>query len=266
MSTRMRILIADDEDAARAKLRRLLAAHADVEIVGEAATGIETVTAVRGLRPDLVLLDVRMPSLDGFAALDALAGDDSPRPKVVFVTAFDEYAVRAFDVRAFDYLLKPYDARRLASALARVRSQLELEHRPSIEALRSLLEARVVDSDAQLESAETTRYLERVCIRSSGRTQIVRLADVEWIEACGNYVRLHTATERPLARETLKHLDESLDPTQFCRIHRGAIVNMSRIREMKPSVSGDYVIRLESGMRLRLSRSYRAELDRRIRR
>jgi two-component system LytT family response regulator len=139
------------------------------------------------------------------------------------------------------YVLKPYDGQRLAEAVDRVRTQ------------------------ARLEDPSAPGYLERVCIRSTGSVQIVRVADVEWIEACGNYVRLHTATERPLARETIKRLLAQLDPTKFCRIHRSAVVNLGRIREMKPAVSGDYLLRLDSGIRLRLSRSFRLEVDRRLR-
>jgi two-component system LytT family response regulator len=266
MTTMLRVLIADDERAARAKLVRLLEAHGDVEVVGEATNGREAVEAIRATAPDLVFLDIRMPELNGFQTLEALDATHTATPKIVFVTAFDEYAVRAFDVRAFDYLLKPYDGARLAAALDRVRAQAELEHRPSIEALRTVLDARhAIPLEATLEPNDPPHYLERICIRADGVVHIIRARDIEWVEAYGNYVRLHTATERPLARETIKRLADQLDPARFCRIHRSAIVNLDRIREMKPSVSGDHVIRLDSGIRLRLSRSFRAEVERRLR-
>ncbi len=265
MTTPIRVLVADDERAARAKLLRLLQAHPDVTVVAEAGDGAETVAAIRASLPDLVFLDIRMPELDGFEVLTALDETDAPLPRVVFVTAYDEYAVRAFDVRAFDYLLKPYDGARLANALDRVRQQVDLEHRPDASALQSLLDTHdAVPEDATLGEPRTP-YLERVLVRSGGATQVVQVSDIEWVEAYGNYVRIHGTGRRILTRLTIKHLADALDPARFCRIHRSAIVNLDTIREMKPSVSGDCLIKLDSGIRLRLSRSFRAEVERRLR-
>ena len=261
----LRVLIADDEPAARAKLERLLMPHADVEVVGSVSNGRDAAEAVRASSPDLVLLDVRMPELDGFGVIEAL-GDAAPNaPRIVFITAYDEYAVRAFEVRALDYVLKPFDGRRLAAALDRVRRQVELEHRPTEGSIRSMVDhLHERGGHADLEAASGRSYLERLTVRSTGRVQIVRVADVEWIEAYGNYVRLHARDAHPLARETLRGLVDRLDPARFAQIHRGAIVNLDRVVEVRPTGSGDAVVQLASGIRLRLSRSFRAEVDRQL--
>jgi two-component system LytT family response regulator len=264
MTNTLRVFIADDEADARDKLRRLLARDLDTILVGEAANGLETVERVRALRPDLVLLDIRMPAMDGLRAIEMLSAQPAASPKVVFVTAYDEYAVRAFEVRAFDYLLKPFDAERLDAALDRVRRQIDLEHRPEASALQTLFDRLQDGPHAEILAEPATKYLDRVCVQSTGRVEIVHLSDVEWIEACGNYARLHTPNGRPMLREPLRRLDAQLDPSRFARIHRSAIVNLDRIREMRPTASGDYVVRLESGIRLRMSRSHRAEVDRRL--
>ncbi len=267
MTTTLRVLIADDESDARDKLRRLLARRDDTIVVGEASNGRETIDLVRVERPDLVLLDIRMPELDGLRTAESMGATGPASPKIVFVTAYDEYAVRAFEVRAFDYLLKPFDAKRLDDALARVRDQIDLEHRPQAAALRSLLERLQAEPSANAvpQQDPASKYLDRVCVQSAGRVQVVKLDDVEWIEACGNYARLHTPHGRPMLREALRRLSEQLDPNRFARIHRSAIVKLDAVREMRPCASGDYIVELASGMRLRLSRSYRAEVDRRLR-
>jgi len=263
----IRTVIADDEPAARAKLQRLLAAHPDVAVVAEAATGVAVIDAVRRERPDLLLLDIRMPEIDGLSALGTFG--DELRPLVVFVTAYDDYAVRAFAERALDYLLKPFDAARLAAALVRVRERLELQQRPSAAAVRDLL-ARARQAgveEATMPANETgAEYLRRIAVRSGGKVEMVQVPDIEWVEAAGNYVRLHTATSRPLLRETMRHLAERLDPARFVRIHRGALVNLDAVARMEPLVSGDYLVRLRSGARLRMSRSFRAEVERRLQR
>jgi two-component system LytT family response regulator len=258
----LRVVIVDDEVDARAKVRRLLGAHRDVEIVGEARNGRDAADLIRRHRPDLVILDIRMPELDGFEMLRSTI-DEGVSPKIVFVTAYDEYAIDAFDVRALDYVLKPYDGVRLAEALDRVRDQLSLEQRPTIESVASLLthleDRTAVTAATQLETHGP--FLDRVSVRSAGRIQFVRMADVEWIEACGNYARLHASGARTLARVTLQYLAAHLDPGSFARIHRSAIVNINRIRELRPLHSGDSLVILESGMRLRVSRRYRTNLD-----
>jgi two-component system LytT family response regulator len=266
----MRILIVDDEPAARAKLRRLLAAERDVRVVGEASNGHEAVSAIRDTAPDVLLLDIRMPVLDGFETLERLASANVTLPKVIFVTAFDAFAVRAFEVRALDYLLKPFDGARLSAALERVRREVDLEHRPSAVALEALFDqlrhrGQDEDTDAPRElDVLRNGYLDRIAIRSVGVTRFVSLAYVEWIEACGNYVRLHGAEGRQLARQTLRGLVDRLDPALFARIHRSAIVNLTRVKLIKPIAAGDAVVVLHSGTRLRLSRSFRAEFGRRM--
>jgi Response regulator of the LytR/AlgR family len=207
-----------------------------------------------------------MPELDGFEVLDAL-GNLAAGPKIVFVTAYDEYAVKAFDVRALDYVLKPFDAERMGETLGRVRQQLEYEHRPTAATLRSLLgKVRQMDEATGDETADaqTPAYLARVCIRSLGRTQFVRTSDIEWVEAYGNYVRLHIDEGRALLRQPLRHFVAQLDPDTFCRVHRSAVVNLDRVAEMRPCHTGDYILQLRSGVRLKLSRVYRAEFDRRL--
>ena len=182
MTNTLRVFIADDEADARDKLRRLLARNLDTLLVGEATNGLETVERVRALRPDLVLLDIRMPALDGLRAIAMLGAHLPSSPKVVFVTAYDEYAVRAFEVRAFDYLLKPFDAERLDAALERVRHQIDLEHRPEASALQSLFD-RLQDAPQAESVPRESKYLERVCVQSAGRVEIVRMSDVEWSAA-----------------------------------------------------------------------------------
>lgn len=260
----LRVFVADDEPAARDKLLRLLRAQSGVDVVGAASDGASAAAAIRSLAPDVAILDIRVPELDGFAALERLEPHERAALHVVFVTAYDEYAVRAFEVRALDYLLKPFDAARLAETLDRVRRQLELERRPDSASLRAVLtQLQPPIAEAELES-QPQRYVDRICIKSAGRIQFVRAGEVEWIEAYGNYVRLHTATEHPLARETMRRLLEQLDPSDFQRIHRSAIANLRCIREVTPAISGDSIIRMQSGIRLRLSRSYRAEVVRRL--
>jgi two-component system LytT family response regulator len=261
----LRVLVADDEPAARDKLVRLLGAHDDVTVAGTASNGMEAARSIRELKPDVVLLDIRMPELDGLEVVDAISRGDAVGTHVVFVTAYDEYAIRAFEVRALDYILKPFDAARLSETLDRVRRQVDLERRSGgLDIRRTLSEIAPPATEAELEPTPGQRHLERICIKSVGKVQFIRMSDVEWVEAYGNYVRLHTPTEHPLARHTIRHLAERLDPRTFCRIHRSAIANLERIREMTPTVSGDYVIRMASGIRLRLSRSFRAEVVRRL--
>ena len=233
-----RVLIADDEPAARDKLRRLLGGASDFDVVGECADGRTAADAIRTLRPDVVFLDVQMPELDGFATLHA-AGLGRRGPLIVFVTAFDNYAVKAFDVHACDYLLKPFGAVRFAATLQRVRAWLG-------------------NRDGRAP------WLQQLTVKAPGRELVVPVADIEWIEAVGNYVRLHTPSGRPMLRQPLGTLLLQLDPAVFARIHRGAIVNITQIRELKPRLSGDYVVTLRSGTRLRLSRSFRVELRRRL--
>ena len=247
----VRVLIVDDEELARQRLQRLLASEEDVEIIGEAADGVQAVDSIRRLMPDLVFLDVQMPEVDGFAVLERLR--PRPAPAIIFVTAHDDYALRAFDVHAVDYLRKPFDAARFQEAFSRARQRLAGSGAED--------QARKIDALlAQVES-QPPRSRERLMVRTDGRLYFVRIDDIDWIEAAGNYVKLHVGRETHLMRETMMGIEKMLDPTRFLRIHRSAIVNLDRVREMQPWFSGEYTVILRDGTQLRLSRVYRERLE-----
>jgi two-component system LytT family response regulator len=246
----LRTLIVDDEPLARRRLRTLLEGEPDVELVGECADGDEAVAAVRERQPDLVFLDVQMPGRNGFGVLEALA--PYAPPAVVFVTAHDRYALKAFDVHALDYLLKPFDRPRFRKALERARAQLRREPGPGVnERLLALL----------ADVREARPPLERLVVKSAGRVSFVRTDEIDWIEAAGNYLRLHVGGDTPLLRETMNSLEARLDGRRFVRIHRSTIVNIERIRELQPSFHGDYAVRLRDGTELTLSRGYRDKVQ-----
>ncbi|HEU4883305.1 MAG TPA: LytTR family DNA-binding domain-containing protein [Longimicrobium sp.] len=244
-----RVLIADDEPPARAKLRRLLDADPESSVAGEAASGTEAVEMIERLRPDLVFLDIQMPGADGFGVLQAV--DPAALPHVVFVTAYDEHALRAFEVHAVDYLLKPFDADRFRTALARAKERVRA--RPS--AGEDGLDARIRRVLAEARPAPA--YLERVLVRTGTCAVFLRTDEVDWLEAEENYVRLHAGTESYLVRGTLAGLEERLDPARFIRVHRSHIVNLASIRELHPWSHGDWMIVLRDGRELMLSRRYR---------
>ena len=249
---RTRALIADDEPLARERLRMLLADEDWIEVVGEAADGPAAIKAIQRLRPDLVFLDVQMPGATGFEVIEALG---EQMPFVVFVTAYDQYALKAFDVHAIDYLLKPFDKARFRSGLARARQQLERMAGGELE--RRLL-ALVQDL------RPSAGRMERFVIKSSGRVFFVRAEDIDWIEAAGNYVKLHVGSDTHLFRETMNALEARLHPDTFYRIHRSHIVNIERVRELQPWFNGEYVVFLKDGTRLTLSRGYREKLQERL--
>ena len=248
-----RILIADDEPLARERQKMLLVGQEGFEVVGECHDGPSTIDAIRRSKPDLVFLDVQMPGANGFDVVSALGEEELPL--FVFVTAFDTYALKAFDVHALDYLLKPFDRERFLQALARARQQLE---RPSNSDLRSRLLALVRD----LEPAP--QRLERFVIKSGGRVFFVRADEIDWIEAAGNYVKLHVGTDTHLLRETMNAVEAQLPRETFYRIHRCHIVNIERVKELQPWFNGEYVVFLRTGARLTLSRGYREKLQDRI--
>lgn len=253
MGDRMRVLVVDDEPLARERLRSLLEKEDDVELIGECGDGRSAVETIDAERPDLVFLDVQMPELDGFDVLEAL--DPESRPHIVFVTAYDEYAVRAFDVHALDYVLKPFDRDRFRSALGRARAELARG-----KAAAENLEGRLA---ALLEELEDRRKrLERIVVKSGGRVFFLRTEDVDWIEAAGNYVELHVGSESHLLRETMNKLARRLDPKLFLRIHRRTIVNVERIRQLEGVTHGEYVVVLKDGTRLGSSRGYREGVQR----
>ena len=244
----IRAVIADDEPLARERLRTLLAAEPDVELVAECGDGVETAEALALHRPDVLFLDVQMPERDGLRMLDELAPGIAPL--VVFVTAYPEYAVRAFDAAAAtaDYLLKPFDRERFARTLARVRERLR--GGPQLRAeLTTLLE--------QLRPQPSGH----IPVRAGQRTELVKIENIDWIESAGNYVTLHVDAQEHLLRETLSELESRLPPRQFVRVHRTAIVNLDRIQSLVPTPHGDHRLILRDGRELTLSRTYRARLE-----
>lgn len=260
MST-IRALVVDDEPLAREGVRVLLERDEETECVAECGDGEEAVEVVRRLRPDLVFLDVQMPEMDGFAVLEELEPEEMP--VVVFVTAYDAYAIRAFEVHALDYLLKPYDDERFFEALERAKA--ELRHRRDTaftERLEALLEERGDGAPpAGGAGGGEGRGRDRIMIKSSGRIQFVAVDEIDWVEAAGDYVRLHAGERSHLLRETMKGLQARLDPDRFVRVHRSTIVRLSFVREVRSSDSGQYDVVLEDGTRRSLSRSGRKRLE-----
>jgi two-component system LytT family response regulator len=252
-TARVRAVIADDEPLARERLRTLLAAEDWIDVVQEVGDGPAAIDAIQKLRPDLVFLDVQMPGATGFEVIEAIGGERMPF--VVFVTAYDKYALKAFDVHAVDYLLKPFDKERFQSGLAKARAHIERRSTGDIE--RRLLEL-------VQDLRPTSNRVERFVIKSGGRVFFVRAEDIDWIEAAGNYVKLHVGGEAHLFRETMAALEARLDPDTFFRIHRSHIVNIERVKELQPWFNGEYVVFLRSGARLTLSRGYREKLQERI--
>jgi two-component system LytT family response regulator len=238
----LRVAIVDDEPLARERIRSLVAAHADLEVIAECGDGVAALAAIDQLRPDAVFLDVQMPGLDGFDVLTAA----EHTPAVVFVTAYDEHALRAFDAHAVDYLLKPIDAGRFELALARLRERLRA---PAV--------------DARVLAADLARYRgwsTRLAVRNGNRIDLVTVADLHWIEAAGNYVCLKLASSEHILRETLKSLEARLDPAVFVRIHRSVIVNIDRISHLEPIEHGEYLVTLRDGRTLYASRSFSRRL------
>jgi two-component system LytT family response regulator len=249
----LRVVVADDEALARHMLTTLLAREPGVTVVAECGNGPETIDAVRAHAPDVLFLDVRMPGASGIEVLEQL-GSDAVRA-VVLVTAFDDYAIAAFDHHALDYVMKPVDADRFRTTMQRVRERLRQQRSATLaeETLRAL---------AQAYAASGTRepYLSRIVVRSTKSVAVVDLADVDWIEADDDYLRLHSGARTHLVRGTLSALEAQLDPAEFVRIHRSTIVRLGRVKELVPQLHGDYEVRLSTGAQLRLSRSYRERL------
>ena len=246
----LRTLIVDDETLARTALLRLLKPEDDISVVGQCSDGGSAVNAIRQMRPDLVFLDVQMPEMDGFQVVEAIGPEQMP--VTIFVTAFDRYAIRAFDSNAVDYLLKPFSSDRLSRALSRARDRwLGRQDKDAAQRLFSLLGSRL-QSD----------YAQRLTVASNGRILFVAVAEIDWIEAEGNYARIHVSRKIYDVRETLQAIMEKLDPREFTRIHRSTIVNLRRVREVQPWFQGSHIVVLESGEELRMSRYQRAAVQR----
>jgi len=248
---KIRTLIVDDQLMARELLRRMLKDEPDIEIVGMPASGLEAVQAINSLSPDLVFLDVRMPELDGFGVLAQI--DPARMPVIIFVTANDDFALRAFDVHALDYLVKPCTMDRFQTALDRARRQI---HRNQARDIQRRLTALLEDLKAQPKLAE------RLPVKSEGRIIFLRLTDIDWVEAADNYVKLHSGNEAHMLRETMTALEQKLPLDRFLRISRSAMVNIEQIKELHPMFHGEYIVILRSGVRLTLTRGYRDKLQR----
>jgi len=242
-------LLVDDEPLAREGLRLLLSDDADVTAIYEAKDGREAVAAIRSLRPDLVFLDVQMPEMDGLQVVREIGVDNMPA--VVFITAHDEHAIQAFEINAIDYLLKPVSRERFTRALARAKTRIA--SMPADETSRKIV--------SLLESiASPPRYLKRLAVRSAGKTVFVDMKDVDWIEAAENYAQLHVGRLAHLVHVPMNTLEKSLDPETFLRVHRCAIVNITRIRDLQPVSHGEYALTLTTGVRLQSSRTYNEKL------
>lgn len=247
---KIRVLIVDDEPIARRGIGLQLKGEPEIEIVGECANGMEAVEAIQAKSPDLVFLDVQMPEMDGFDVVQAIGVEHMP--VVIFVTAYDQYALRAFDAQALDYLLKPFDPERFHTALARAKAQLQ---QPGVKEISQRLLALLQEQPAGRQS------LERLVIKNAGRIFFLNVAEIDWVEAADNYVSLHAGRDSHLLRDSLNSLAAKLDPAQFLRIRHSAIVNLKQIKEFRPLFRGEYLIILRDGTELTSSRRYRKNLD-----
>lgn len=246
---KIRVLIVDDEPIARRGIRLQLAGEPDLEIIAECSNGVEAIKAIEEHSPELVFLDIQMPELNGFDVVEAVGV--GRMPAVIFVTAYDQHALRAFEVQALDYLLKPFDRQRFHSALERAKTYIQ---RKDLADVHRRLEALLKDRNVG------GQYLTRLVIKSGGRIFFLSVEEVDWIESADNYVRLHTGREEHLIRETLNSLEAKLNPDEFLRIRRSAMVNIRRIKELRPLFNGEYEVILRNGTALTSSRRYRKNL------
>ena len=262
IASRIRTLIVDDEPAARAALRTLLADDPEIEVLGEAGDGRSACHSIESECPDLVFLDIQMPEMNGFAVLQSL--EVSRLPAVVFVTAYDQYALQAFEVHAVDYLLKPFGDERFREALAHAKEQVR-QADPGFKGgqIQTLLRGLASGGGRGVGAAgsETGPYLERLAVKSDGRVKIIPVKEVDWIEAEGDHLRIHLSRTSHLLRDTMKRIENELDPRRFVRIHRSTIVNVDRIKELQPYFGGEYVVILHDGTSLKLSRGYKSRLE-----
>jgi len=259
MADKIRTLIVDDEPLARRNLRLLLEQDSQIEILEECRNGKEAVKAIKALSPDLIFLDIQMPEMDGFDVLENVGAEKIN--SIIFVTAFDQYALKAFEVHALDYLLKPFDDTRFQRALDAAKLQIE---QSQLNKLSRKLLALLEEREHQRGPANDKAYLSRLMVKLANRIILLKVDEIDWIEADGNYVKLHVGRKGHLLREKMQDLEAQLDPEKFVRIHRSAIVNLDRIKEMHPHFNGDYIVVLEDGSQLKLSRTRREQLEARL--
>ena len=251
--SRSRILIVDDEPLARRRIRSLLAHDSSVDVIGECSDGYKAVSSISELTPDLVFLDVQMPAMDGFEVIKTIGPEQMPT--VIFVTAYDQYALKAFEVNALDYLLKPFDRIRFQKTLERAKVMIRgLRNGNVNNQLLSLL------GDLRREHEIPDRFI----IKSGGRVVFLRVEEIDWMSNVGNYVRLHVGRDSHYLRETMTGMEAKLDPDRFMRIHRSTIVNLDRVKEVQPWAKGEYVVIMRDGTRLIMSRRYRERLNERL--
>lgn len=254
---KLAVLVVDDEPPARRKIRRFLEADPDIETIDEAGDGRTALRALQKGRHDLVFLDVQMPALDGFGVIEEL--DRETLPEIVFVTAHDDYAIKAFQVRALDYLLKPFDEKRFRQSLARAKQHIRMDRTAELAGAVESLVQEIKGGGG----GGAPRHLERIMVKSGGRVFFVKTRKISWIEAAANYVKLYVLGDEHLLRDTLEGLEKKLDPGRFARVHRSHIVNIDHVTEMYHWSHGDYMIVLKDGTELKLSRRYRGSLPNR---
>lgn len=256
MSAALRVIVVDDEPLARPGVADLVRRDPELAVVAECGDGRSAVEAIRRLRPDLVLLDVQMPELDGFEVLRELGS--AALPAIIFITAYDQFAVRAFEVHALDYLVKPFDDSRFYEAMARAKATARDGDTAELSRRLSGLVDQLTGATGQ------TQLVDRIVVKSGGNIRFVRTQDLDWIEAADYCVKLHAGGKTHVIRESLQTLEQRLDPQRFFRVHRSAIVNLDRVRELEPYLKGDHLVVLQDGTKLKLSRSRRGELERKL--
>jgi len=256
MENKIRVLIVDDEPLARRGIRQLLETEKDFEIAGEAANGREAASVIDKLKPDLIFLDIQMPLLDGFSFVEKMGAQNLP--EIVFVTAYDEHAIRAFEINALDYLLKPIDPERFVKTLNRVREQMkETQTKELDQRISSLLQSL----GSVKSNAEQPTYLERVAVKIAEHIEFVDVNEIDWISSEGNYVQLHTKSKTHLLRETMDGIERKLNPQKFLRLRRSTIVRIEQIKELHPLFNGEFVVILKDDTKLSSSRRYRQKLN-----
>jgi two-component system LytT family response regulator len=258
MNRPVRVLVVDDEPLARSGIADLVTRDPELTVVGQCGDGESAVAAIRELTPDLVLLDIQMPEMDGFQVIQKVGPDRMPA--VIFITAYDQFAVRAFEVHAMDYLLKPFDDERFSAAIARTKRAIRDDEVGQLsQRLLGLLETT---RRGELPVAGAGQpYLTRLVVKNAGKVNFVRVDEIDWIEAADYYVRIHVARKSHLLRETMSALEEQLDPARFFRVHRSAIINLDRLVEIQPYFHGEHVLVLQDGSKLKLSRSRKEKLE-----